>query len=139
MLANEANLGPTDSGDTGITARLLEVVRNLVGELHPAPSRSPEVRLESSLDLDLGPDSLSRAELLARLDRVFGVRLPEQLLGEAETPADLLRAILATSGETREASIVRRLPSVGLPVTTGLLLLTGMQATGESFIHGDVR
>ena len=112
MLTKETDLPPPNS-DAAITARLLGEVRDLVRELHPAPCRSPEVRLESSLDLDLGLDSLSRAELLARLDKAFRVRLPEQLLGEAETPADVLHALLAVRVETGEAP-----PPQGPPTVT---------------------
>jgi len=58
-----------------------------------------EIGLEDSLDLDLGLDSLGLAELFARLDRAFDVRLPERLLSEAETPADLWRALLAAGAK----------------------------------------
>ncbi|MEX2205626.1 MAG: AMP-binding protein [Myxococcota bacterium] len=53
--------------------------------------------LDGSLDRNFGLDSLARVELWGRLERVFGVRLPEQLLGTAESPRELLVAIL--SGE----------------------------------------
>jgi 1-acyl-sn-glycerol-3-phosphate acyltransferase len=46
------------------------------------------------LDRDLGLDSLSRAELFLRLERAFRIRLPEQLLAEAETAGDLLAVVL---------------------------------------------
>ncbi|MCP4317682.1 MAG: AMP-binding protein [Hyphomicrobiales bacterium] len=55
--------------------------------------------LDSVLDRDLGIDSLARMELLLRLERQFGVRVPEDILMEAETARDLLLAI--ESGETR--------------------------------------
>ena len=54
----------------------------------------PSVDLDSNLERDLGLDSLERAELLLRLERVFGVRLPVRTLGSAETPRDLWRAVL---------------------------------------------
>jgi 1-acyl-sn-glycerol-3-phosphate acyltransferase len=53
------------------------------------------IGMGSSLERDLGLDSLGRAELVARLEKAFGVRLPEQVLGAAETPADLARALTA--------------------------------------------
>ncbi|MGD8356246.1 MAG: AMP-binding protein, partial [Methyloceanibacter sp.] len=49
--------------------------------------------MDSSLERDWGFDSLSRAELLLRIERAFSVRLPERLLGEAETLHDLLSAL----------------------------------------------
>ena len=90
---NLAGQRPAD--DAG--AELVAVIRELVLELHPHMRRTLVVRLNSNLDRDLGFDSLARAELLLRLDRNFRVRLPERLLGDAETPQDLLDAILVAS------------------------------------------
>ncbi|HEX4495769.1 MAG TPA: AMP-binding protein, partial [Thermoanaerobaculia bacterium] len=75
-------------------AILLEVVEGLARELQPQ-RRGRAVSLDSSLERDLGFDSLGRVELLARLERTFGVRLSEELLGGAETPRDLLQALAA--------------------------------------------
>jgi 1-acyl-sn-glycerol-3-phosphate acyltransferase len=75
-------------------AALLEVVEGLARELQPQ-RRGRAVSLDSSLERDLGFDSLGRVELLARLERTFGVRLSEELLGGAETPRDLLQALAA--------------------------------------------
>jgi 1-acyl-sn-glycerol-3-phosphate acyltransferase len=76
-----------------ITHRLLQLVRDLVLELHPHMRRTVAVELGSDLDRDLGLDSLGRAELILRIDRTFKVRLPDRLIGEADTPADLLAAL----------------------------------------------
>ena len=65
---------------------VLRVVRDLVVELHPAMVDPRLVRLDSDLDRDLALDSLSRAELLLRLDRRFKVQLPESLIGAADCP-----------------------------------------------------
>lgn len=73
-------------------AALLETIRALSKELHP--EAQPSVTLASSLDRDLGFDSLARMELLARIEKAFGVALAEQAVIEAETPDDLLSAIL---------------------------------------------
>ena len=75
-------------------AAVLEIVQGLSQELQPQ-RRAHAVSLDSSLERDLGFDSLGRVELLARLERSFGVRLPEGLLGAAETPRDLLQALAA--------------------------------------------
>ena len=72
---------------------------------HPRPHRrvAPRladprlVRLDSDLDRDPALDSLSRAELLLRLDRALKVQLPERLIGDANSPNDLVRAILSAS------------------------------------------
>src|SRR3954453_16551112 len=75
-------------------AAVRAIVQGLSRELQPQ-RRGHAVSLDSSLERDLGFDSLGRVELLARLERSFGVRLPEGLLGAAETPRDLLRALAA--------------------------------------------
>lgn len=72
----------------------LETLRGLLAELRPGAIEPRAVGLESHLDRDLALDSLARAELLLRLNRQFGVALPERLIGEAETAQDFLTAIL---------------------------------------------
>ena len=76
-------------------AAVLQIIRDLIVELHPNLVDPRLVRLDSDLDRDLALDSLSRAELLLRLDRAFKVQLPERLIGEADSPNDLVRAILS--------------------------------------------
>jgi 1-acyl-sn-glycerol-3-phosphate acyltransferase len=78
-------------------AAVLQIIRDLIVELHPNLVDPRLVRLDSDLDRDLALDSLSRAELLLRLDRAFKVQLPERLIGEANSPNDLVRAILSAS------------------------------------------
>ena len=73
---------------------LLETISGLLRELR-AGAAPPPVELDSNLERDLGLDSLERAELLLRLERMFGVRLPVRTLATAETSRDLLRAVLA--------------------------------------------
>jgi 1-acyl-sn-glycerol-3-phosphate acyltransferase len=79
-------------------------------EMRPARAETlpRPVEMGSSLERDLGLDSLGRAELVARLERAFGVRLPEELLGSAETPADLARALQQAGVEGARAAGVER-------------------------------
>ena len=57
----------------------------------------------SQLDRDLGLGSLERVELLARIETAFGVRLPDRVVSEANTPEDLAKALLVVPGaETLE-------------------------------------
>ncbi len=57
----------------------------------------------SQLDRDLGLGSLERVELLARLETVFGVRLADSVVAEANTPEDLAQALLVAPGaETQD-------------------------------------
>jgi acyl carrier protein len=79
------------------SAAVLQIIRDLVGELHPNLVDPRNVQLDSDLDRDLALDSLSRSELLLRLDRAFKVQLPERLIGEANSPNDLVKAILAAA------------------------------------------
>src|SRR5687767_9436440 len=57
------------------------------------------VTLDSSLERELGLDSLARGELVLRLEREFAASLPEQALASSETPRDLLRFLLAAQGQ----------------------------------------
>ncbi len=52
----------------------------------------------SQLDRELGLGSLERVELLARLETVFGVRLADSVVAEANTPEDLAKALLVAPG-----------------------------------------
>ncbi len=98
---------------------LLSTVRDLVLELHPHRHRALRVSLESDLDRDLGLDSLARAELMLRLERIFKVSLPEGLLATSETPDDLLEAVIrAHPGERSRRAAIRRIalePSEAAP------------------------
>lgn len=54
---------------------------------------SRALALNSLLDRDLGLGSLERVELVFRLEKQLGIQLPERVLYESETVADLIRAI----------------------------------------------
>lgn len=71
---------------------LLQLIRQLMDELHPGTRFSP-INLDSSLDRDLGLDSLARVELLSRIEQHFDISLSEQILITTESPRDLLRYI----------------------------------------------
>jgi len=85
------------TNSNGTSDVLLKTVRRLVAESHARSGGEIAVTLDSSLEKDLSLDSLGRVELLMRIERAFGVSLPEQLLVSAETLRDLLRAVLAAS------------------------------------------
>src|SRR5436305_1476173 len=72
----------------------VERAETLARELQPG-RRGRSLTLDSSLERDLGLDSLGRVELLGRLEKAFGVRLAEEVLAASETPRDLLQALLA--------------------------------------------
>ncbi|MGE5088554.1 MAG: AMP-binding protein, partial [Candidatus Levyibacteriota bacterium] len=80
--------------------RLLGVASAMLEELRPgAPARMP--RLDDAIERDLGFDSLSRVELVLRIEKAFGVRLPEGLATSARTLRDLLDA--TREGQPRAA------------------------------------
>ncbi|HMO44458.1 MAG TPA: AMP-binding protein [Rubrivivax sp.] len=84
-------------------AQLSEVVRRTLAELQAGVPGLPAVTLASVLDRELGFDSLARVELLMRIERRFGVQLPEDTLQRAETVADLLAAVQRATGAGRSA------------------------------------
>lgn len=81
---------PLRSGDDP-KIELLGIVEQLYREVHGSSGLIPKA--DSSLERDLGLDSLARSELLLRIERHFGVQLPEGVLASALTPRDLLRAL----------------------------------------------
>jgi len=86
------------------TRQLLDLLNRLVEEVHPSTCQYLAITLDSSFDRDLGLDSLTRVELLSRVEKKFRVSLPERVLATAETSRDLLRAI-AVAGPTRTAEV----------------------------------
>jgi 1-acyl-sn-glycerol-3-phosphate acyltransferase len=70
---------------------LVAIATELARELNPERPRIGG--LTGSLERDWGFDSLTRAELLLRVERAFSVRVPDALLGEAETLEDVVPAL----------------------------------------------
>ncbi|MXY23930.1 MAG: AMP-binding protein [Acidobacteria bacterium] len=86
-----------DAG-ASVEERVLDVIAELAGELRGgADGGAIDVKRGDSLETDLGISSLERVELLIRLERSFGVRLGDDAMMEAETPADLAAAIAAAA------------------------------------------
>ncbi|MCX7150067.1 MAG: AMP-binding protein [Rhodocyclales bacterium] len=78
--------------------RLLAIIDALAAEVRPgSPAKAT---MNSLLDKDLGLDSLARVELLVRIEQAFGVRISDEVLGSAETPRDLLKAVAAGAPAT---------------------------------------
>jgi 1-acyl-sn-glycerol-3-phosphate acyltransferase len=102
--------GPDDSAE-----QLLGIVTALAKELHPHLLQSKEVTLDSDLDQDVGLDSLGRAELLQRVDKAFKIRLPDRVLGEADTPRDLLMAVRAAAPARSDRQVRTRADAVVMP------------------------
>ena len=94
---------------------LLDVIAGMLRELRPEAAL-PSVGLDDRIERDLGLDSLSRVELMLRIERAFGVRLPERLATAARTPRDLLDAIAKAERGPRSRSTranARQAPAAG--------------------------
>ncbi len=78
---------------------VLALVRDLVAEVHPHATPH-SVTLDSPFD-NLGIGSLELAELLLRVQDNFGVALPPHILASAETPRDLVAALVPTLARGR--------------------------------------
>ncbi|HEX8882295.1 MAG TPA: AMP-binding protein [Candidatus Acidoferrum sp.] len=89
----------TQLDTSAVRERVFEVIRTLLGELG-SQGALPMLHLSSQLDRELGLGSLERVELLTRLENAFGLRLPDSVASEANSPEDLVRAILAVPGTT---------------------------------------
>ena len=105
--------------------QLLAVIDALLAET--SRGRARRASLDASLERQLGLDSLARVELLLRIERSFGVSMPEQALSTAETPRDLLRLLRSSLGAPRER-LEREIESLaqaddgGVPEAAGTLL-----------------
>jgi acyl carrier protein len=127
LLGNGPATGMTAELEMEVSGRFLAIVRDLVWELHPHLRRAVHVELDSDFDRDLALDSLGRAELILRVDRAFKVRLPDQLLSEADTPRELLMAVLSAGPERRAlpeiaAMTAAEQPEISAPVTAQTLI-----------------
>ncbi len=89
-----ANLPPEDN--PRVEQRVLTLVETLGQELNP--KRKLQAKLGSSLQRDLGFDSLVLAELLMRTEKEFKLRLPDDLFSRLETPRDLATAVSKREG-----------------------------------------
>jgi len=97
------NKGP--NGALGLEQRVLTLVETLAHELNPR--RKLHATVQSSLQRDLGFDSLGLSELLLRTEKEFKLRLPDDLFGRLETPLDLINEI-AKSGSMADSLISRK-------------------------------
>ena len=81
--------------------RLLCVIGELAKELQGTAFEAGTVTLTTHFESELGFDSLARAELLSRIEQMFGVQLPVDVFARADCANDLLRALC--SNEQQQA------------------------------------
>lgn len=98
--------GPSHAPDAAES--VLTIARDLAREIHPGRKAIERAGLDSLLDQDWGFDSLSRAELLLRVERAHATHLPEQLLSEAESLRDLVEALSRVKASSPVAQIPPR-------------------------------
>lgn len=102
--------------------RLLSILLTFARESR-VPDPPNGIDLDTRLDADLGFDSLSRSELIARVEKGLGVRLSEQALSAA-TARDLLGFLLEEPGAAPDARLVvaHERSTEGHPVGAATLL-----------------
>ena len=88
----------TSDDQDKLASALLLLIGELAAELRSSKSQSFVPDLDSSLDDDIGLDSLARVELITRIEQHFNIALPQQVFADAESPRDLLRAITGAQG-----------------------------------------
>ena len=84
-------------------AELLSIISGLLEEIGSSEA-ARKVELHSSLERDLGLGSLELVELLVRVERQFGRRLPDETAQHAETPTDWLKALHGAGSSQGAAS-----------------------------------
>lgn len=90
---------------------LLKVIGDFCQEIRPSHDAVEEVSLNSTFERDLGLDSLSRVELISRVESAFNLALPENSFAEAQTPRDLLHALSGVDVDHPDISTVKE-PSI---------------------------
>jgi acyl carrier protein len=98
----------------GTAEPLIEIARATLRDLHQAEAGSLPLTLDSTLDHDLGLDSLARVELFARIEENLRVHLPESLFETAESLGDIAAAL---DGAPTLDTLSRRRPAERTPAT----------------------
>lgn len=88
------------ANDKDIESHLLALIREFIAEIKADRALSP-ITVDSSLDRDLGIDSLGRVELFLRIEKRFEVSLPESLMAQAETIKDIIKGIKNSNPEKK--------------------------------------
>ncbi len=83
--------------------QMLAIVRELLKELG-SQRAADSATLDSSFERDLGLGSLEMVELLVRSEARFGLRLPDTIAEQADTPREWVRAMLGGKQEAPAAS-----------------------------------
>ncbi|WP_250441744.1 AMP-binding protein [Caballeronia sp. AZ1_KS37] len=79
--------------DSMMGERLIDIVESLVAETHDMRAPASHVAMDSQFERDLGFDSLTRAELLSRIEQAYATRLPVEMFASAVTLGDVLQVL----------------------------------------------
>jgi 1-acyl-sn-glycerol-3-phosphate acyltransferase len=111
-MADDQPTSDASRAPEAVAADLSDLLGSLTRELHGQSARG-KIGLDDALERDLGIDSLARVELLHRLERRFDVAISDQVYAAAETPRDLLRAVLAASARGSEHTLALQVEALG--------------------------
>lgn len=96
------------TSSTDATDSLIEIARATLRDLRQQDVDKLQLTLDSTLDHDLGLDSLARVELFARIEQELRIHLPDSLFDTAETLRDIATAL---TGATRPGTLARSAPA----------------------------
>ncbi len=113
----EKSIAKQEGGAAISADALIELIRQLAAELHPSRAAIPS-SLDARLEQDYGFDSLGRVELFLRIEKRFGTSLAEAVMANAETPRDLLRAMLAASPHAAHPAALERASALAMESET---------------------
>jgi long-chain acyl-CoA synthetase len=91
---------PLDTGgetDADLAATDDEVGRQVLAVLKEA-AKKPAVRLDDNLELDLGLDSLARVEMLATLEGMLNIKVPDDAAAELFTVREVIERVRTLRG-----------------------------------------
>lgn len=95
-----------------IEKEIIAIVHQLLLESGAEYSQR-KITLDTSLQGNLGIDSFGRAELFQRIEKKFSIRLPDNLMAEAETLNDIVIQIPAIK-ITDKTNFINPIPSIKL-------------------------
>lgn len=87
-----SNGQPLSDAEERVSSIVIQQVREIAKE------RAKKIDLDTNIVVDLGLDSLERLNIAAALERIFGGRIPDDVLQEVETIREVSDAILQHIG-----------------------------------------
>ena len=114
--------------DARAAERLPGIVAAMLAELRPGSPPTP-VSLDANLERDLGLDSLSRVELATRVERAFGVTLPDDVATGASTLRELRDAL------ARAVTSARPSAPVSVPVASPPEAIQGLPDDASTIVE----